>query len=119
MSRATPPETSIAEILSATADHYGVTVDDLRGPQKDDRRLVQARQIAIFLSRKCTELSLASICKLFGRDQTTVEYAEKKVAKAITTDGDWSDDVEAVMQRIRPRQPQHGINPLAEPDNNQ
>lgn len=68
-----------AAIMSQTADYFGVTVDDLCG-QSRTHMLVTARQIAMYLCRELTDLSLPKIGQLFGgRDHTTVMHAERKI----------------------------------------
>jgi chromosomal replication initiator protein len=76
---ATPEITSTA-IMSATADYFGLTVEDLCGTSRG-RALVTARQIAMYLCRELTDLSLPKIgAPLFGgRDHTTVMHADRKI----------------------------------------
>ncbi|WP_328426090.1 chromosomal replication initiator protein DnaA [Streptomyces sp. NBC_00443] len=75
---ATPEITSTA-IMSATADYFGLTVEDLCGSSRG-RQLVTARQIAMYLCRELTDLSLPKIGALFGgRDHTTVMHADRKI----------------------------------------
>ncbi|WP_345291089.1 chromosomal replication initiator protein DnaA, partial [Mycolicibacterium sediminis] len=68
---------STATIMATTADYFQITVEELRGPGKT-RALAQSRQIAMYLCRELTDLSLPKIGQAFGRDHTTVMYAEKK-----------------------------------------
>lgn len=68
-------------IMAITADYFSVTVDDLCG-QSRTHVLVSARQIAMYLCRELTDLSLPKIGQLFGgRDHTTVLHAERKIKK--------------------------------------
>lgn len=69
------------DIVSITADYFKLTVDDLHGPSRS-QSIAQARQIAMYLCRERTNLSLPKIGQLFGgRDHTTVIYACKKIAE--------------------------------------
>lgn len=71
------------DIVSRTAEYFDLTVDDLIG-QSRIQNIAAARQIAMYLCRDLTELSLPKIGDLFGnRDHTTVMYACKKVTTAI------------------------------------
>ncbi len=68
-----------AMIMGQTALYFGLTIEDLCGSSRS-RVLVQARQIAMYLCRELTELSLPKIGQLFGgRDHTTVMYADRKI----------------------------------------
>ncbi len=65
------PEITAAAIMGQTASYFSVTLDDLCGTSRS-RTLVTARQIAMYLCRELTELSLPKIGQHFGgRDHTT------------------------------------------------
>jgi chromosomal replication initiator protein len=67
------------EIINAVAAYYKFTADDLYGSSRV-QAVALARQIAMYLCREQTNLSLPKIGQLFGgRDHTTVMYANKKV----------------------------------------
>ncbi len=67
-------------IMAQTAAYFGFTIDDLCG-QSRSRVLVNARQIAMYLCRELTELSLPKIGQQFGgRDHTTVMHAYRKIS---------------------------------------
>ena len=75
----TGPEITAAQIMAATASYFGVTIDDLCGASRS-RVLVTARQIAMYLCRELTDLSLPKIGQAFGgRDHTTVMHADRKI----------------------------------------
>jgi chromosomal replication initiator protein len=68
-----------ATIMAATAEYFGLTIDELCGASRS-RVLVNARQIAMYLCRELTDLSLPKIGHAFGgRDHTTVMHADRKV----------------------------------------
>ena len=72
-------EITADQIIDATAEYYNFTVDDLMSKSRN-RTLVTARQIAMYLLRELTEMSLPKIGQaLGGRDHTTVIYAERKI----------------------------------------
>lgn len=76
-----PQEITAAQILQATAQYFEVSVDDLRSKSRS-RTLVTARQIAMYLLRELTEMSLPRIGQELGdRDHTTVMYADRKIRK--------------------------------------
>jgi chromosomal replication initiator protein len=67
------------DIINAVAAYYKFTADDLYGSSRV-QAVALARQIAMYLCREQTNLSLPKIGQLFGgRDHTTVMYANKKV----------------------------------------
>jgi chromosomal replication initiator protein len=73
------PEITTESIMEIVSEYFGVTIDDLRG-QSRSRSLVNARQIAMYLCRELTDLSLPRIGAAFGdRDHTTVMHAERKI----------------------------------------
>ncbi|MBP2436830.1 chromosomal replication initiator protein DnaA [Microbacterium amylolyticum] len=72
---------SPSDIIDATAQYFRLSVDDLYGPGRA-QAVAQARQIAMYLCRERTNLSLPKIGQLFGgRDHTTVMYATKKITE--------------------------------------
>jgi len=73
------PEITAAAIMAQTAAYFSLTLDDLCGTSRS-RVLVNARQVAMYLCRELTELSLPKIGQTFGgRDHTTVMHAERKI----------------------------------------
>jgi chromosomal replication initiator protein len=74
-----PAQITVATIMGETARYFGLTIDDLCSSSRS-RQLVQARQIAMYLCRELTELSLPKIGQHFGgRDHTTVMHADRKI----------------------------------------
>jgi len=73
------PEISAATIMAVTAEYFTISIDDLIGSSRS-RVLVSARQMAMYLCRELTDLSLPKIGEKFGnRDHTTVMHAERKI----------------------------------------
>ncbi|CAA9376807.1 chromosomal replication initiator protein DnaA [uncultured Nocardioides sp.] len=72
------PEITAALIVAQTAAYFGISLEDLTGPSRG-RHLVLARQISMYLCRELTSMSLPQIGKEFGRDHTTVMYANGKI----------------------------------------
>ncbi|BBZ46615.1 chromosomal replication initiator protein DnaA [Mycobacterium parmense] len=93
---------SAATIMAATAEYFDTTVEELRGPGKT-RALAQSRQIAMYLCRELTDLSLPKIGQAFGRDHTTVMYAERKVRGEMAERREVFDHVKELTTRIRQR----------------
>lgn len=75
---------SPTDIISATAEYFHLSVDDLYGSSRS-QAIASARQIAMYLCRERTNLSLPKIGQIFGgRDHTTVMYANKKISELMT-----------------------------------
>jgi chromosomal replication initiator protein len=72
------------EIMNSVAAYYGITVDELSGNSRV-AQIAIARQVAMYICREQTNLSLPKIGQLFGnRDHTTVMYAAKKIAQMMS-----------------------------------
>jgi chromosomal replication initiator protein len=99
---ATTMQISTATIMAATAEYFQTTIEELRGPGKT-RALAQSRQIAMYLCRELTDLSLPKIGQAFGRDHTTVMYAEKKIRGEMAERREVFDHVKELTTRIRQR----------------
>ena len=91
------------EIMSATAAAYGFTVSELEGPSRK-QPLARCRQVAMYLCREHTDLSLPKIGRHFGnRDHTTVMHAIEKVKSVMQTDREVFDRVSELSQSLRKR----------------
>jgi chromosomal replication initiator protein len=93
---------SAATIMAVTAEYFDTTVEELRGPGKT-RALAQSRQIAMYLCRELTDLSLPKIGQAFGRDHTTVMYAQRKILSEMAQRREVFDHVKELTTRIRQR----------------
>jgi len=93
---------SAATVMAATAEYFDTTVEELRGPGKT-RSLAQSRQIAMYLCRELTDLSLPKIGQAFGRDHTTVMYAQRKILSEMAQRREVFDHVKELTTRIRQR----------------
>ncbi len=79
ISESDSPEITAAHIMAVIAEYFSVSMEDLTGSSRS-RVLVNARQIAMYLCRELTDLSLPKIGQTFGgRDHTTVMHADRKV----------------------------------------
>lgn len=89
------------DIIRHTADYFHLTVDDLYGSNRS-QGIATSRQIAMYLCREMTNLSLPKIGQLFGgRDHTTVMYAHRKITKLMTSDRSVFNQVSELTSRIR------------------
>jgi chromosomal replication initiator protein len=98
---ATNTEISAISIMNATAAYFGVSMEDLCGTSRS-RVLVTARQIAMYLCRELTDLSLPKIGQHFGgRDHTTVMHAERKIRGLMAERRAIYNQVTELTNRIR------------------
>ncbi|MEE2057906.1 chromosomal replication initiator protein DnaA [Rhodococcus artemisiae] len=102
MPDSTALEINASTIMAVCAEYFGISIDDLCGPGKA-RPLAQARQIAMYLCRELTDLSLPKIGQTFGRDHTTVMYADKKIRKEMAERRKIYDQVQELTARIKQR----------------
>jgi chromosomal replication initiator protein len=94
--RAVRPES----VLEAVTRYYNVSLLDLQGKARD-KRVVGPRQVAMYLLREETPLSLPDVGALLGgRDHTTIMHGVQKVAGELDQDGRLRTDVRAVRDLL-------------------
>jgi chromosomal replication initiator protein len=99
----TAPELTVEQIMEVVSEYFGVSVDDLRG-QSRSRVLVQARQVAMYLCRELTDMSLPRIGQAFGgRDHTTVMHAERKIRQLMSERRTLFNQIAELTNRIKQR----------------
>ena len=95
------PEITAPLIIAQTAAYFGLNIDELTGPSRG-RHLVMARQIAMYLCRELTPLSLPKIGAQFGnRDHTTVMYADRKINQLMTERRAVFNQVSELTNRVK------------------
>jgi len=95
------PEINADQIMASTADYFGVSLEDLRGHSRS-RVLVNARQIAMYLCRELTDLSLPRIGQAFGgRDHTTVMHADRKIRQQMAERRSLYNQIAELTNRIK------------------
>ncbi len=95
------PTITAATIMAQTAAYFELTLEDLCGSSRS-RVLVNARQIAMYLCRELTDLSLPKIGQQFGgRDHTTVIHAERKIRHLMAERRKTYTEVTELTNRIR------------------
>ncbi|MEU4518494.1 chromosomal replication initiator protein DnaA [Amycolatopsis sp. NPDC024027] len=97
------PEITAPTIMGVISEFFDVTLDDLCGPGKT-KALATSRQIAMYLCRELTDMSLPKIGQTFGgRDHTTVMHADKKIRKEMAERRRIYDQVQELTSRIKQR----------------
>ncbi len=95
------PEITAAVIIAQTAAYFGLSIDDLCGASRS-RVLVTGRQIAMYLCRELTDLSLPKIGQQFGgRDHTTVMHADRKIRQLMAERRSVYNQVRELTNRIK------------------
>jgi chromosomal replication initiator protein len=95
------PEITAATIMAATGSYFGISLEDLCGSSRS-RVLVTARQVAMYLCRELTDLSLPKIGQLFGgRDHTTVMHADRKIRSLMAERRSIYNQVTELTNRIK------------------
>ena len=92
---------SISQIQKAVTDYYTIKVNSLLS-KKRTKDIVLARQVAIYLSRELTDLSLTSIGEAFGRrDHTTIIHSYNKIKNKIKKDKGFKNIIDNLTLNIR------------------
>jgi chromosomal replication initiator protein len=100
---ANAPEINAATIMAVAAEYFSVSLDDLVGVSRS-RVLVAARQMAMYLCRELTDLSLPKIGEQFGgRDHTTVMHADRKIRTQMAEKLTVYNQVAELTNRIKTR----------------
>jgi chromosomal replication initiator protein len=97
-------EITSAQILTQTADYFKLSMEELCSKSRT-RTLVTARQIAMYLCRELTDMSLPKIGQeLGGRDHTTVIHADRKIRELMAERRVIYNQVTELTNRIKQQQ---------------
>jgi chromosomal replication initiator protein len=92
---------TIEQIQAAVCEAFRVSLADLKG-DKRSQDIVYPRQVAMYLARELTDLSLPKIgAKFGGRDHSTVIHAKDKISKLLTEDREAFNLVQDLTLRIK------------------
>ncbi|MGH7740590.1 MAG: chromosomal replication initiator protein DnaA [Candidatus Eiseniibacteriota bacterium] len=95
-----PDQMTPDRIVTSVAERFGVRTEAMLG-QRRTRSVAMPRQVAMYLTRQLTELSLVEIGRMFGgRDHTTVIYACDKVARLMQGDNAFADKVNQLISTL-------------------
>ena len=94
-------ELTLDDISAAVCKRYGMKMKDLQSKSRK-QAIVQARQLAMFLCHKYTDVTYTQIGRDFGkRDHSTVLHACNQVARRMGTDKDYRKDVEELEATLK------------------
>ncbi|WP_346845697.1 chromosomal replication initiator protein DnaA [uncultured Rothia sp.] len=97
-------EITTTQVLTATASYFSVSIEDLQSKSRN-RTLVTARQIAMYLLRELTDMSLPKIGQEFGgRDHTTVMHADRKIRELMAERHQIFNQVTELTNKIKQEQ---------------
>lgn len=90
----------IDEIIKATAARFNIPPSDLQA-KKRTQDIALCRQVAMYLARELTDLSLPKIGEEFGgRDHTTVIHAYKKIVRQLGNDHEFKIKIDMIKNDI-------------------
>jgi len=88
-------------IQRCVVEEFGVSLQDIKTKRRN-KQIVLPRQIAMYLSRELTELSLPEVGELFGgKDHTTVLHSYNKIKEELKTNPELKDRVEKLINTIK------------------
>lgn len=91
---------TISTIQDIVASYFNLKIEDLKS-QRRTRNIAYPRQIAMYLSRKLTEMSLPKIGEEFGgRDHTTVIHAYEKISENVKTDESLQRTIDDITKKL-------------------
>ncbi len=91
---------TVAIIQKAVADHYKITIDDLRA-RSNMRQVLVPRQVAMYLCKKLTKKSYPEIARHFGgKHHTTVIHSVEKIEALLGTDRDLQNAIKKLTDSI-------------------
>lgn len=93
-------QVSVPDIQRVTADYYGLKVADLKSTRRE-RRIARPRQLAMYLSKQMTTLSLPDLANHFERDHTTIIHAVKLIEDLLKSDHQMGKDMQNIMSRLQ------------------
>ncbi len=95
-----PDHLTPERILAVVAERFNVRIDAMCGSRRT-RSVALPRQVAMYLLRQLTELSLVEIGRIFGgRDHTTVIYACDRVAELIAADSAFAERINGLISTL-------------------
>lgn len=90
---------SCDDVMTAVAEYYDVTVEDIKSPKRQ-RSVTIPRQVAMYLSRELVSLSLPAIGDAFNRDHTTVMHACEKIAAEMKTSAALKNLIQNITHKL-------------------
>ena len=90
---------SLAMVAAATADYYGVSVEDFKSAARG-QKISSSRHVAVYLSRELTQESFEEIAKFYNKKHPTMLYSYDKIKKELPLNGSLQSDVEYIKKKV-------------------
>ena len=95
------PNITIGQIIEVVTVHYGVKVSDLQSKRRT-KSIALPRQVAMYLGRQNTSLSLEEIGGYFGgRDHTTVLHANRQITTACQNEPAFKEELDGLIHQLK------------------
>lgn len=99
-----PPEMTVEKIINEVARTFGVESDEIRFSKNRKAKISKARQIAIYITRVLTSLSMVAIGEEFGnRHYSTIVYTVQQIESDMENSGDLKAQIDDIIKNIRDR----------------
>lgn len=96
------PEQTVEKIIGEVARTFGVSAEDIRSNKSHKSSIKNPRQIAIYIIREITGMSMAEIGKIFGNlHHSTIVYTTQQIDKRMQTEPALRETIEDIMKNIR------------------
>ncbi len=92
---------TVEAIKKLVCERYNVRPAEMDSPRRA-RAVARPRQVAMYLAKQLTSLSLPDIGRKFGRDHSTVLYGVRKIEKLMEDDKALEEEVEALRRKLEP-----------------
>lgn len=93
-------EITVDFIIELVANYYNISTDDIKGKVRT-RNIAVPRQIAMYLSRELTNISLPKIGEYFGKDHSTVIHACSKISELKDNDTEIKSSIDSITQKLK------------------
>jgi chromosomal replication initiator protein len=94
-----PRRIHVTEIQHAVCEASGVRMIEMSSHRRA-RSVARPRQVAMYLARELTPLSLPQIGRRFDRDHTTVLHACRTIAALVAADSRFAEHIDAMRRRL-------------------
>lgn len=96
-----PRKITVKVVQKFIAERYNVTIEEMLS-RKRTKSIAYPRQVAMYIARELTDLSLPKIGQEFGgRDHTTVIHAHKKISESIETDPEVQSEINSYLEDLK------------------
>lgn len=95
-----PTSALLEKIISVVSNKYGITVSDIKSKKKTES-VVNARHVAIYISRQITNLTLDEIGEFFSRDHSTIHSSLNKIEINIKTKKNYEEEINSIINEIK------------------